>query len=49
MVDRVKGDWTPKWASITVFLFLSISVKAAAQTSWQAEWEKMVEAAKTEG
>ncbi len=49
MVGRVRRDWILKWASIIVFLFLSIGVNAVAQVSWQAEWEKTVEAAKVEG
>jgi ABC-type glycerol-3-phosphate transport system substrate-binding protein len=49
MVGRVRREWSLKWASITVLLSLSIAVNAAAQTSWQAEWEKTVEAAKAEG
>jgi len=49
MVCRVRRERSLKWASITVLFFLSIGVNGAAQTSWQAEWEKTVEAAKAEG
>jgi iron(III) transport system substrate-binding protein len=49
MVGKIRRGWIPKWSSITVFFFLSIGVKAAAQTSWQAEWEKAVAEAKKEG
>lgn len=49
MVGRVRRERCLKWASTTVLFFLSIGMNAAAQTSWQSEWGKTVEAAKAEG
>ena len=49
MVGRVIRGWSLRSVSISVLFFLSLGVNAAAQTSWQAEWEKTVKAAKGRG